>query len=219
MASPFLPIRWVVNTPDLSGLANVFPRLPGQTFKTLKTPKWSTGVQNSASGRATVAAYFTYPLWRFKLDYDLIRNKPPTYNELVRLLAFFNSQRGQFGEWYYFDPDDNLVTNQAFGTGDGTTRAFQLMRSMIDGALRFDEPIYGLNGIPTVMVNGVATTAYVDEGSGVIQFNVAPAARAVLTWSGSFFFVCRFTVDELQLQQDYSRIWSLSELEWISKKP
>ena len=72
---PYLPVRWLVTTPDLADDPDVFPRLPGQGFVAEKTPVWSTTVRTAASGRQVRASQCVTPTWRFKVAYEFIRDR------------------------------------------------------------------------------------------------------------------------------------------------
>jgi len=55
--------------------------------------------------------------------------------------------------------------------------------------------------------------------NGIIQFSAAPAAGAVLTWYGMFYWVCRFAQDTCDFQEFVYNFWSLSKVELITVKP
>jgi hypothetical protein len=95
---------------------------------------------------------WSYPLWSFKVGYEVLRDAP-TYAEQQKLLAFFNSHAGRYQSFFFYDPSDNTVSGQQFGTGDGSTRTFQLNRSITGGSLSFTEPVKALIN-PIVTVNG-----------------------------------------------------------------
>jgi hypothetical protein len=123
---------------------SVFPSLPGLTWGTTKTPEWKTIVQESVSGKELAASLMTYPRWTYTLSYEFLRSGAQT--ELQTLVGFFNARRGKFDDFLYTDPDDNAVTSQQFGTGDGTSTVFALVRTY--GG--FTEPVQNINGTPSV---------------------------------------------------------------------
>src|SRR5207302_652817 len=112
---PYLPSRWLITSPNLSDDPDVFPLLPGQLFLTKKSPRWSTAIQEASSGRERRRKVWSYPLWSFSVQYEVLRDGPTT-QELQRLLAFFNSKAGSYQEFFYFDPSDNRVSGQTIGT-------------------------------------------------------------------------------------------------------
>jgi len=46
--------------------------------------------------------------------------------------------------------------------------------------------------------------------------NSPPASGAVVSWSGSFFYPCRFTQDDLTLKAIAAQLWSSDGLKFCS---
>jgi len=191
----------------------VLPFLPGQSVTVTKSPKWSTQVVRTASGRERRTAYWPSPLWQFELSYDVIRHRPST-DELAKLWEVFNVLQGQYGTFLFVDPTDCQVAGAAFGTGDGSTKTFQLQRQLNS----FAEPVYAVYA-PTVLENGSPAGAYTLEPNGQIVFAAAPSSGVALTWSGSFYFGCRFLDDELSFEQIVAQLWSGKSLKFTSLRP
>jgi uncharacterized protein (TIGR02217 family) len=84
-----------------------------------------------------------------------------------------------------------------FGTGDGVTTVFQLVRSF--GG--FVEPVFALSGTPTIKVAGTGVGSFSVDNYGNVTFASAPANGAALTWTGQFLYYCRFDSDELEIEQ------------------
>lgn len=193
--------------PDLADLPNVFPFLKGQSFGQ-KKPLWSTTTLSSKSGRVFRKQNFSFPIWQFNLSFASLAQKA-TRMDLDRIWAFFNSCAGQYGSFLYYDPYDNAVTGQPIGVGDGVTTQFQLMRSVpYGGNFAWEEPVYAENGRPVVTVDGVATNAFSIIAPGVVKLTSAPGIGSVVSWTGSFYFYCHFTQDDLNVQQLNSLLWS-----------
>ena len=105
--TPFIPPSFLTSLPSgiwsgADGLP-VLPFLPGQDIAVSKAPQWSTGVIRTASGRERRTAYWSFPLWQFELQYEVIRHRP-TAPELAAMWEFFNVMQGQFGPWLFVDP-------------------------------------------------------------------------------------------------------------------
>ena len=216
---PYLPLRWLVTTPDLADDPDVFPRLPGQGFVAEKTPVWSTTVRTAASGRQVRASQCSSPTWRFKVAYAFIRDRI-SQAELARLYGFFNTRQGQLGSFYYYDPNDNLVAGQPVAVADGVTTTYQLNRTVAPGSpYAFTEPVYILNGNPSVTVAGAPAQGFGVGEYGQIVFSVPPAQGAQIAWSGSFLFWCRFSQDTVSPAQMVASLWSLDGLSFESVKP
>jgi hypothetical protein len=49
--------------------------------------------------------------------------------------------------------------------------------------------------------------------------DLPPAAGHTLTWSGQFYFRCRFDHDEAEFEQFMSNFWSANRIEFTSVKP
>ncbi len=191
----------------------VLPYLPGQAIAVTKAPLWSTEVIRSASGRERRTAYWPYPLWQFELSYEVIRHRP-TNDELATLFEFFNVIQGQFSPFLFVDPSDCQVpsaTPASFGTGDGATKTFQLMRQINS----FSEPVFDVYS-PTVLDNGSAAGSYTIAPNGLLTFATAPASGHVLTWYGYFYFGCRFLADDFTAEQIVSQLWSGKSLKFTS---
>jgi uncharacterized protein (TIGR02217 family) len=216
--TPVLPSRWLITIGDTADDADVFPFLPGRGFHVLKTPLLSTKKDRSVSGKERARPLWSYPLWHFRVAHEFLRDAADKL-EMQRLRNFFISKLGGAVAFFYLDRDDNLVTSNSFGIGDGTTAQFQLSRTVTIGSVSFSEPVRGFNGNPTIYVNGVATTAFTVGNLGQILFDTPPASGAVLTWTGSFFFLARFEKDELDLSQLMQGIWQEGGLDFRTFKP
>lgn len=193
----------------------VFPTLPGLAWGQMKTPMWKTDVKESVSGMEFRAALMTYPRYRVTMSYEVLR--ADSFNaELQQLIGFFNQRRGSFDSFLWTDPDDNQVTNASFGTGDGTTKTFNLSR-LYGG---FAEPVIDLNGAPVIKVNGTtqATPAQYTIANGKVTFVTAPANGAALTWTGSYYRRVRFMRDEADFEKFLQDLWSSKKVELITLK-
>lgn len=215
--SSYLPTRGMVTSlvdPD------VLPTVSGQRFLAAKSPTFPpTIVRRSVTGREVRASFGDIPFWQFKGSYESMRDRT-AYQELALFNAFFLSHAGQLGPWFYYDPFDNAVSNVQFGTGDGVTRTFQLNRIVGPTTPNaFSEPVYVLYNAPIVKVNGTPTVAFTLGTLGSLMFTSAPAASAVLTWSGNFLFLCRFAKDQVDPAQISKDLWELGTLEFTSWIP
>jgi uncharacterized protein (TIGR02217 family) len=217
MTTLAIPTRWVINAADVSDDPDIFPFLPGQGFLQSKTPLWSTKTDTSVSGLERRRALWSYPIWKFRVGYEVLRDDPSAL-ELQRLVTFFNAHSGSFRAFYYFDRSDNAVVGQPFGVGDGVTTSFQLTRTKQIGGITFTEPVKAISGVPIIYANSVAASSYAVGTIGTITFATPPSVGTVLTWTGNFFFRCRFVKDDLDLTQMMSGLWSSAGLELQSVK-
>jgi uncharacterized protein (TIGR02217 family) len=193
----------------------VFPALPGLTWDVKKTPRFSTLVQTAASGREVRAALWTLPLYEWTLAFDVLRDG--SLGEIRTLMGFFLQRQGGFDSFLYSDPTDNAVANQQIGTGDGSTTAFQLVRSY--GG--FAEPILDLNGTPTLLLNGAVQNPsnYAVSATGLVTFTAAPAAGAVIGASFAYYFRVRFKEDMAEFGNFLQNLWELKQIVLVRVKP
>lgn len=197
----------------------IFPALAGVTFPVIRSPIWSRDVLLSVSGQRTSLGYYTAPRYRYELVHAFLRSDS-TNLEQQTLLAFFNRVMGSGpGLFAYTDPTDFTVTDQSIGAGDGSTRAFQLVRTMTGiGANSFVEPVWLPNGTPVVKVNGTPTVAFTLGATGLVTFTVAPALAATLTWTGAYYWPCRFDDSMLDFEQFAYTFWEQKKIVFSTEK-
>lgn len=199
-------------------MSDVYPTLAGLGYSVEKTPNFSTKVQKAVSGKEYRAAFFSYPIWEFKLTYNFLRDNT-TNNELKQLLGFFLKTYGGFTPFFLNDPSDNAVTNQSFGTGDGTTVGFQLVRTYGGGGFTFNEPVVALNGSPTIKDNGSTVSgANYSITNGLVTFNTPPVSGHALTWTGAFYYYVRFKEDSQLFSQFMNNLWEAKNVHMIGVK-
>lgn len=98
------------------------------------------------------------------------------------------------------------LTDQPLGTGDGITTRFQLTKrydlgspaTPYDRVIRFpvvSTILIGVDGVAPADVSP-PLTATVTRYGGYVDFNIAPAVNAVLTWGGLFDIQVRFEADD-----------------------
>ena len=191
----------------------VFPTLPGLTWNIVRSPQWATRIQKAVSGKEFRSAWMSSPLYNFRLSYEMLR-EAASFQEIQQLVAFFNNVRGSFDSFLYLDPNDNTVSAHGFGTGNGVQTTFQLMRSY-GGNL---EAVGQLNGVPSIYVGGVLQVAgahYTLGSTGLVTFAAPPIAGAVLTWTGSYYYRCRFLQDTLELSEIMNTVWEAKKVEFV----
>jgi uncharacterized protein (TIGR02217 family) len=197
-----------------------FPALPGVIYPVTKTPQWKTDFQRSFSGKVSTLARYSYPLYRWELGYDFLRTAAAKL-EYQTLLAFYNRVNGRAIPWKFVDPDDGSVTTQSFGTGDGATTEFQLLRSITGtGANIWLDPVFAPL-TSTIYDNGSALSTpanYSINATGLVTFAVAPVAGHALTWTGTFAWICRFAEDSATFEQFTYNLWELKKIAFDSEK-
>ena len=195
----------------------VFPVLPGLQVTVGRLPVHKTAIKEAVSGREYRARLMSAPRYIYRLSFEFLRDGHSGYDEFRPLLGFFNARAGSFESWLYSDPDDRRVTAQAFGTGDGSTPTFQLVRTL-GGTV---EPVYALDGVPAIYVGGTLKTAgthYTVTASAGIVFITPPAAGALLTWTGFYYWRCRFLHDQTEFSRFMAQLWEMKSCEFITTR-
>ena len=192
----------------------IFPsNILGLSWGRPKSPIWSTGIHQTASGKENSTSYWSYPRWKFALDYEFLRDD--STDEFHTMAGFFNNMKGARGYFLYNDPYDHSVTAQGIGIGNGALTKFQLVRSM--GG--FVEPMQNINGAPLVYFNGtLQTSGWTVDGNGVVTFASAPTSGVVIAATFSYYFRCRFLSDTVDFVNFLVLLWELKKLEFISMK-
>lgn len=218
----------------------VFPDLttsnPGLTWgwPIKKTPRFSTIVQKTASGRGEVRIpLYAYPLWDYEINISYIvgdnsvqnwRNNGNVNNcgltGYQLLLNFLIAVQGQGGAFLYLDPYDNEVPSnepQVIGVGDGSSLQFTMTLSFVSGGAQ--DLIQAFVAPPTIYVNGspVSSSTYTITQFGDLIFNAghAPGAGQDVSWSGQYYRLCRLSEDTWSdFSEDMYQLWSLKSLKF-----
>ena len=169
----------------------VLPAFAGFAWGRGKTPLWSTRIKTAASQAEARATYTTYPLWRFAIPVEFLRDRP-AQQELAQLAGFYNARQGSFDSFLFDCREDRAIVDQAFGVGNAVASSFRLVRTY--GG--FTEPVMNPNAITNIKINGSITAAYTLGAKGLVTFTSPPVSGAALTWSGSYYYRVRFNADD-----------------------
>ena len=189
----------------------LFPSLPGQTFPVVREVTYKTLNDESLSRRVGTLALQQYAVRQWTLPFSVLRDNLAT-SELRTLHGFFNSLRGRFDSFLYLDPIYNTVAAEPFGTGNGTTTAFQIIATFKNsGGPGGPDIIQNFVSLPSIFDNGSPAGTNVLGPTGIVTFAVAPLAGHALTWSGSFYYRCHFLDDSMELTQFMNKLWNPSQ--------
>lgn len=136
----------------------LFPTLIGQGWSISRVPYWQSRKPVAISGKETAVSDWSFPRYQWTVIFNVLRQgtgiyvQGDTFTEQAQLMGFYNARNGGFDSFLYQDQDDNAASNQSLGLGDGSTVAFQLLRSL--GG--FVEPVYAPNQVSLVALGGVA---------------------------------------------------------------
>lgn len=126
----------------------IYPTLPGLTFGVQRNLRAApVTVKTTPSQREYRARDATLPRYRYVLGYEFLR-ADAVLAELQALVGFFGRHGGSFDDFLFLDPDDNAAALQTIGIGDGSTTAYQLLRSLGN----FAEPVFDPIGTPALHV-------------------------------------------------------------------
>lgn len=197
----------------------LFPALPGIIYPVKKTPTWNTDVQEAISGKIVALQRWSYPKYGIEVGYEFLRSDT-AWGEYQDLVAFFNLAGGRATIFRFNDVNDNAVTNQGFGAGDGTTTAFQLTRAMGGTNFSWVDPVFYpvTAAISVAGVLQVLGTDYTISTTGLVLFTVAPGAGQLLTWTGTFNWLCRFDDDSNTFEQFTYNLFELKQLKFTTEK-
>jgi uncharacterized protein (TIGR02217 family) len=168
----------------------------------------STGVQTALSGKQSTIAYRAYPLVHWEYSFEFLRDNVNT--EVQQLVGLLNAVQGRAGTFLHTDPDFNAVSAQPFGTGDGSTLQFQLVATYNPSGASAPELVQNFNGSPSIYINGtLQSSGYSVDGQGIVHFSTPPSSGAALTWSGQFYYRCRFDEDHFEFKKFMNHLWKV----------
>lgn len=191
----------------------VFPVLRSLQWGIVRNPMWVTQTRVSSSGFETRVSRQLYPKIRFKVSHSALSSKTIS-DDLYTLVGFFNNRRGSFDSFLFTDPVDKSVTLQSLGAGNGVAVKFQLVRAFGGNT----ESVKSVNGTALIYVNAVLQTVvtnYNIDALGMVTFVTAPPNLATVTWSGSYYYRCKFTRDEGEFENFMNTLWASKNVEFI----
>jgi uncharacterized protein (TIGR02217 family) len=161
-------------------------------------PERATDVVTLASGREERNSRWAQSRRRWNAGYGV-----KSRADMQAVLAFFEERRGRFHSFLWRDGLDHEAVEQAIGTGDGSTVAFQLSKTYGASFDPYVRPITKpVASSVRIFVAGVeALTGWsVSATTGVVTFAVAPATGAAVTASFAFDVPVRFDTDRLDIE-------------------
>lgn len=193
-----------------------FPTLLGLGWP-VRTPIFNNLYQQASNLKESSATLASAPRWKWKLPFEMLRDD--ANNELKTLVGFVCTRLGSSDKTFLFtDPDDNSVTAQGGGSGDGATKIFQLVRTY--GG--FVEPIAAPITVANLKVNNVAksnpTDYTFDTTTGLLTFVVAPGNGLAIVYDLTYKWRCRFLNDSNDFEKFLFQMWSQKGIEFISVK-
>ncbi len=209
--------------------SSVFPTFTGLGWSVKRTPMWQSRVQSNISGKTVRIADWSYPKYQWELTFTgglrqgtSVFIPGDAYTDMSNLVGFYNARNGQVDSFLYQDQDDNKVTAQLIGAGDGTTTTFQLVRAF--GG--FAEPVFAPNAVSNFYLNGVLQgggtyTVYnwsYGPGPGTIVFNSAPGNGVLVSADFTYYWPVYFVEDSLEFEKILQFRYIVKSVKFISTK-
>ena len=182
-------------------------------------PERRTQVVELASGDEERNASWADSRRRYDAAYGIRRA-----DDLATVVAFFEARNGRLHGFRWKDWGDfksslpsTPVTpiDQALGSGDGATTAFQLVKRYESGSQawvrRIVKPVVGTVRVARDGVEAVSGWS-VDATTGIVTFVTAPAAGVLVTAGFEFDVPVRFDTDRLDVTWDLDRLGSIASI-------
>jgi hypothetical protein len=201
----------------------IFPSMPGLTFPVTITPRTLNLRQAPhPSGREVRLQAGSLPVWQFTLDFALLRGTPG-FTEYAEMLGFFFAQLGSQRAFLFRLPQDCEVTDQDFTITNGRSVFGPLVRTYAGST----EPVgYVDTTQPFALYQDgdlVDSSDYFilrdAPGDQKIKFRDTPPAGKTLSVDMSFFYVCRFADDTIDVEEFMNRLYSLASVKLIAPRP
>jgi uncharacterized protein (TIGR02217 family) len=185
-------------------------------------PERRTQIVELASGDEERNASWANSRRRYDAAYGVRRA-----DDLAAVVAFFEARNGRLYGFRWKDWGDyksclpsgaSAATDQAIGTGDGTTTAFQLVKAYNSSAQTWTRTITKpVTGTATVSIDGVVQASgwLVDTATGLVTFATAPASGTAITAGFEFDVPVRFDTDRLDVTHDIERLGSITSIPLI----
>lgn len=185
-------------------------------------PERRTQIVELASGDEERNASWANSRRRYDAAYGIRRA-----DDLAAVVAFFEARNGRLYGFRWKDWGDYksclpsgtpAATDQAIGTGDGTTTAFQLVKVYASGAQTWARTITKpVAGTVSLALDGVTQASgwSVDAARGLITFVAAPASGVTITAGFDFDVPVRFDTDQLDVTHDVERLGSITSFPLI----
>jgi uncharacterized protein (TIGR02217 family) len=182
-------------------------------------PERRTQIVELASGDEERNASWANSRRRYDVAYGIRRA-----DDLAAVVAFFEARNGRLHGFRFKDWGDYkstlpsqtpAPTDQAIGTGDGATTAFQLVKRYASGAQSWTRAIgKPVAGTLRVALDGAEELGgwSVDTTTGVVTFDTAPSAGVAITAGFEFDVPVRFDTDALDVTLDIERLGSITSI-------
>ena len=182
-------------------------------------PERRTQIVELASGDEERNASWANSRRRYDVAYGIRRA-----DDLAAVVALFEARNGRLHGFRFKDWADHKSclpsatpgpTDQAIGTGDGITTAFQLVKRYASGSQTWVRAITKpVAGTVRIALDGAEQLGgwSVDTTTGVVTFATAPAEGVAITAGFAFDVPVRFDTDALDVTLDLERLGSITSI-------
>ncbi|MFZ3582166.1 DUF2460 domain-containing protein [Loktanella sp. DJP18] len=138
------------------------------------------------------------------------------------LIAFFRARQGRAYGFRFKDWTDFATPAVILGTGNGTQKAFQLVKRYASGGVEvlrtLTKPVAGTVNI---FRDGVLVTSgvTVDTATGIASFAMAPGAAVVVSAAFEFDVPVRFDTDQMSFSLDNYEHGAWPQIAIVEIKP
>lgn len=190
----------------------IFPSLPGIAAERDLAIEFDNIVERASSGRRYAMGKRLYPVYRWTLTYNFLRQRMGL-TEMTQLGGFFLRRRGNLQSFLFRDREWNAVASpQDIGIADGVTRTYRLLYDRGGFLDRVDHAL-----LPVVTANGSVVSG-VTHDAGWVTLPTAPALGTTLRWTGQYLFRVAFADAELTLSQFLKDLYSSGvEIESVNR--
>lgn len=170
-------------------------------------PERATDIVTLASGREERNSRWLHSRRRYNAGYGV-----KSRADMAAVLAFFEERRGRFHSFLWRDgldyssngTDTPTALDQVIGTGDGVRFSFALTKQygvIFDPYLRpITKPVAASVLVAVAGSSLAAADFSLDELTGVVTLDVAPALGAAVTAGFLFDVPVRFDIDRLDVE-------------------
>lgn len=195
---------------------SVFPVLRGQSWPVVRHTLFKTLVDEALSRRVSTLALQQYPMYEWEVAFEWLADNA-TPSDIRSIVGLYNQCQGRADTFLYRDPIFNAVVAEPFGVGDGVTLDFQLVAKFANvGGAGASDIIQNFNGAPQIFDNGGLPNPHLLGPSGIVSFSPAPSPGHILTWTGAFYYRCRFSDDTLETSDFMANWWEVKSLKFRS---
>jgi uncharacterized protein (TIGR02217 family) len=158
-------------------------------------PGFSTSIVVTEGGHEKRNARWQQARARYNVAHGI-----KTKAQLEALIAFFRARKGRAYGFRFKDWSDYQGIGQILGTGNGSRKDFQLVKTYASGSASDTRLIRKpVAGSVSIYVNTALVSAgvSVNTTTGVVSFSTAPASGAIISADFEFDVPVRFDTDTL----------------------